>query len=139
MRKPLTKKQTDALTEHAFKPGQSGNPAGKPKGSRSFKTVIAEVLELTAQSKDLDADEAALFAKLKAILGREPAYREMMAFRQVAKAIAGDTQAFNAVADREEGKPVQAVALDAEIDHSGKITVQHTDIVDRINQVKGQK
>lgn len=28
-----------------FKPGQSGNPAGKPKGARSLSTIIREFLE----------------------------------------------------------------------------------------------
>lgn len=27
-----------------FKPGQSGNPAGRPKGSRNLKTVLLDVL-----------------------------------------------------------------------------------------------
>ena len=29
------KQREDVLREHAFKPGQSGNPAGRPKGARS--------------------------------------------------------------------------------------------------------
>ncbi len=28
-----------------FKPGQSGNPGGRPKGSRNFKTILQEILE----------------------------------------------------------------------------------------------
>lgn len=31
--------------EHQFKPGQSGNPAGKPKGSRHLSTVIQELMD----------------------------------------------------------------------------------------------
>lgn len=29
---------------HRFKKGQSGNPNGRPKGARSFRTIAAEVL-----------------------------------------------------------------------------------------------
>lgn len=28
-----------------FKPGQSGNPKGRPKGSKNFKTLLSEMLE----------------------------------------------------------------------------------------------
>lgn len=29
---------------HQFKKGQSGNPAGRPKGARGFKTIASEIL-----------------------------------------------------------------------------------------------
>ncbi len=28
-----------------FKPGQSGNPGGRKKGSRNFRTIVLEVLD----------------------------------------------------------------------------------------------
>ena len=31
--------------EHQFKPGQSGNPNGRPKGTRSLSTIIRDFLE----------------------------------------------------------------------------------------------
>jgi hypothetical protein len=30
--------------EHQFKPGQSGNPKGRPRGSKSFTTLLVEEL-----------------------------------------------------------------------------------------------
>lgn len=33
------------LVEHAFKPGQSGNPGGRPKGSRNKMTILREDAE----------------------------------------------------------------------------------------------
>ena len=36
--------------EHWFKPGQSGNPAGKPKGARNKTTLAIEAL-LTAKQR----------------------------------------------------------------------------------------
>lgn len=41
---------------HRFKPGQSGNPAGRPKGSRNRATVILDALA--------EADAAAVLAKV---------------------------------------------------------------------------
>ncbi|MCD2317269.1 DUF5681 domain-containing protein [Sphingomonas sp. IC-11] len=31
-------------TQHRFKRGQSGNPRGRPKGARGFKTLVEEML-----------------------------------------------------------------------------------------------
>ena len=33
--------------EHQFKPGQSGNPRGRPKGARGFKADVEEALSAT--------------------------------------------------------------------------------------------
>lgn len=37
--------------EHRFKPGQSGNPAGRPKGSRNFATIVADLLSRPVRLK----------------------------------------------------------------------------------------
>jgi hypothetical protein len=37
--------------EHRFQPGQSGNPRGRPKGSRNVATIIAEVLSRRIRTK----------------------------------------------------------------------------------------
>lgn len=36
---------------HRFKPGQSGNPRGRPKGSRNVATIIADVLSRRIRTK----------------------------------------------------------------------------------------
>ena len=43
---------TDKKQAHGFKPGQSGNPAGRPKGARNKTTLAVEAL--------LDGDAEAL-------------------------------------------------------------------------------
>jgi hypothetical protein len=32
------------IVKHRFKPGQSGNPKGRPKGSKNWSTIIQELL-----------------------------------------------------------------------------------------------
>jgi hypothetical protein len=74
-----------AAEPYKFKPGQSGNPSGRPKG-----TPVTDALR-TALS-----DPAELSRFITAILK---------------KAKKGDVKAFQAVADRLEGKPAQALTL----------------------------
>lgn len=38
-------KVPEAIRKYVFKPGQSGNPGGRPKGSKSMKTWAREYLE----------------------------------------------------------------------------------------------
>lgn len=37
-----------------FKPGQSGNPAGRPKGSKSLKTYVKEMLQNMTDEEKLE-------------------------------------------------------------------------------------
>jgi hypothetical protein len=41
-------KRGEHLKEHGFKPGQSGNPKGRPKGVKNFHTVFAIALQNVA-------------------------------------------------------------------------------------------
>jgi hypothetical protein len=78
---------------HAFKKGQSGNPAGRPKSitlSEAYRRELAKV--------DPDDPERRTHA-------------EVLAGRMVARAKTGDVQALKELADRVEGKPRQTVAL----------------------------
>lgn len=68
-----------------FKPGQSGNPGGRPK-----QTPIADALRVAL------SDPSELEKFISAVLK---------------KAKKGDVKAFQAVSDRIEGKPAQALNL----------------------------
>ncbi len=59
----MTKKKVKAvntgakqLEPYMFKPGQSGNPAGRPKSSKNFTTMIREALEKVAQGEGTTAE-----------------------------------------------------------------------------------
>ena len=76
-----------------YKKGQSGNPAGRPKGSKNRSTIIKEILSLMVQVKDHNGDE----------VWQSNEYRMVQAM--VNKAIEkGDVAAFNALYDNLYGK-----------------------------------
>lgn len=81
--------------EYQFKPGQSGNPAGLPKGTRWMKTRLRELLEQGGLGdKVLDA--------------------------LINKAKDGDVQAIREILDRIDGKVAQGI----EAEHTGGITIR---------------
>ena len=85
-----------------FKPGQSGNPNGRPK-SKPFKEAIQRAL---AEAGD---DKASLQAVATALVG---------------KAMLGDVPAIKEIADRLDGKVPQAVIGGEEGDPAITVTWQ---------------
>jgi hypothetical protein len=72
-----------------FKPGQSGNPGGRKKGSRNFKTIVLEVLD-----SEIELTEGGRKRKvplIKAIL-----------LRQAQDALRGQPRAMDSLLDRYE-------------------------------------
>lgn len=82
--------------DHLWKPGQSGNPKGKPKGARHFSTLIREAIQKVAEGDDEPAD--ILIVK-----------------QLVDKAKKGDLQAIDRVIDRTDGKAEQTINLEADV------------------------
>jgi hypothetical protein len=82
---------------NAFKPGQSGNPAGRPKSitlSESFRRQLSQVVP--------DDPHGRTFA-------------EVIAARVCVAAANGDVSAAREIADRTEGKPRQSVDVDMSV------------------------
>ena len=76
-----------------------GKLGGRPKGSKSTKTIIRKYLEAMQDMKNPMSGE---FENLS--------YWEAMILKQIAKAIKqGDTHAFRELIDRLDGKPKQEV------------------------------
>ncbi len=65
---------------HQFKPGQSGNPQGRPKGARNFKTELRE--ELSELITVREGDGEILVSKQRALIKQI-----------VSSALAGDARA----------------------------------------------
>lgn len=78
---------------HGFKPGQSGNPAGRPKS-----VTLSEAIRLELAKADPGNPDATRAEKIAEVL--------------VTAATAGDIQAAKEIADRTEGRPRQAVDVD---------------------------
>ncbi|MDB5480494.1 MAG: hypothetical protein JWO83_1547 [Caulobacteraceae bacterium] len=68
-------------TRHQFQPGRSGNPKGRPKGSRSLSTLIGE---------ELDKTVAAKMGARRVTMSR----RQAMVHRVIEMAMQGDLKAF---------------------------------------------
>jgi hypothetical protein len=82
-----------------FKPGVSGNPAGKRPGTRSFTTKVREALEKIADGKDYTYEEAFIKAILKKGI------------------VDQDTGIMRTIWEQLDGKPLQKT------EHSGEISV----------------
>lgn len=91
--------------ETEFKPGQSGNPKGRPKGVPNAKTRMARFLELSINGKNPITKDDEMFT-----------VAELMDLQVISKAIKGDLQAWEKINDRLEGKAKQTT------EHSGTVT-----------------
>ena len=91
-----------------FKPGQSGNPAGYPKGVKNRSTIARKVLEM----KGILPEN--LFQQIKAIypeIEKTMTVEEMMTITVAAQAIKkGDHNAYKTILDSGYGNPNQTVS-----------------------------
>src|SRR5262245_23805364 len=78
----------------AFRPGQSGNPAGRPRDTNAAH--FRDLVRMQYPGKD------------------EVTYGELIARALLVRAISGDVQAIREVFDRLEGKPRQSVDVSVE-------------------------
>lgn len=100
--------------EYQFKPGQSGNPAGKPKGCRSISTILREYME-----KELDAVDP--FEKKKT----RKKVSELVAMMMIKKAISDqDLNAAKEILDRLEGKAPQKINFGDDEGNGNKIFLE---------------
>lgn len=92
-----------------FKPGQSGNPAGRPKGTPNVATRMRRFLELemTAKNPITKTEESFTVA-------------ELMDLQIISKAVKGDIMAWEKINDRLEGKASQKSDITADITVNGQ-------------------
>ena len=97
----------DDIKEHEFKKGQSGNPNGRPKGSKNRSTIAKEVLQMKA------IFPTAIFEALQKQypeIEKTTSVEEIMTIVMANKAITkADVNAYKALMDSGYGAPVQQV------------------------------
>jgi len=79
--------------ESQFPPGKTGNPNGRPKGTRNRSTIVREWLE-------------AIYSKTNPISGKTESLsiQDHMVISLIGKALKGDVQAFKELMDSGHGK-----------------------------------
>ena len=97
---------SDKQYPNRWKPGQSGNPVGRPKNADTLTVQLREAVA------ELDDKEGKTGARL-------------MAEAMLKLAIKGNVQAAQLIYDRLEGKPAQAIMLKG--DDAAALHVLHTD------------
>lgn len=100
---------------HLFQKGQSGNPAGRPKGSKSFKTVFMEAVNQLAKENEMDPKSIEMGIVLKA----------------VAQARKGEFNFYRDLMDRLYGKAKQSIEIDA-IVNSNDLTEEQKEKLDKL-------
>jgi len=86
-----------------FQKGESGNPNGRPKGSRNRSTIVRQWLEVIQQVNN-------------PVTGQNESLeiQDQITLQQIVKALEGDTNAYKELMDSAHGKAVQS------FEHSGK-------------------
>ena len=88
-----------------FKPGESGNPKGRPKKGLAWAEIINKVSEDLAFDKENNPIEDSE--------GNHLTYREVIVRKAMVMAANGDKDARKWLAERSEGKPIQPISTEA--------------------------
>jgi hypothetical protein len=91
-------------TPTAFKPGQSGNPLGRPKSITLSEAIRLQLAQTFNDSRT---------------------YAEEIALVLCGAAVKGNVNAAREIADRTEGKPKQSVDLDMRVNDWRTLASQH--------------
>ena len=81
-----------------FQKGESGNPAGRPKGSKNRSTVARQWLEVNQSLKNPLTGEQELMSQ-----------EDLMTLAIIKKAREGDVAAYKALMDSGYGQPLQQI------------------------------
>lgn len=92
--------------------GQTGNPNGRPKGSRNRSTIVREMLETELEEKDDDGNPT----------GRMVKAVDLMTKAQLIKALTGDSKAFELLMDSCYGKMTDKVQTTHTFKQMGRVT-----------------
>ena len=86
------------IEAHKFQKGESGNPKGRPKGSKNRSTIAKKWLELQQRSKNE-------ITGIEEQLSQE----DLITLALIKKAQKGDVNAYKALMDSGYGAPIQQI------------------------------
>ena len=113
--------------EHGkFKPGQTGNPNGRPPGVPNTATRLQRFLNLVQKGKNPVTKEDEEFT-----------VAELMDLQQIAKAMKGDTAAWEKILNRLEGMPKQTNETTIKTDGANAETIDAAKVREMVEILKG--
>ena len=96
------------MSKEDLQPAQKGevrNPKGKPKGTKNWKTIINEIVNVQIDNKDEN-----VFVK-----GKKITPQQIIIIQQVQKAMKGDTKSAEVLMNRMDGYPKEDIKIDANV------------------------
>jgi len=117
------------IEDHKWEEGQSGNPKGRPKGSRNLSTILKEMLQQDVEVVGEDGEKKKL------------TFQDAIVKKLLTQANKGDIRAIIEIFDRTEGKAKQEIdqkttLTDNRVDAS-KLTDQQLRQLDEIQRASG--
>lgn len=109
-----------------FKKGQSGNPNGRPKGSRNRSTIIRELLEQAALKKVQKIQSELLIDEDGKEIPQQT-IADQVAAALLIKALSGDVSAARELLDSSYGKLTEKIDNSHSISRMGSVTAQISD------------
>lgn len=100
MNKEETRKKTNKNLI-SYKKGTSGNPKGRAKGVKTFKTILKEIMAIEFETKD------PFTKKTRKMSNRESMMINLFSLAMRKTNSLKDLRAIEAIMDRLDGKPVQ--------------------------------
>lgn len=99
-------------------PGQSGNPAGRPKGVQTFANILNKI-GLQDAPPEMESKLRAIFPEAQRLT-----MKHVVCYRAYLDAVKGDSRAMDFLADRMEGKVAMRITGDSDGD---PIVIRHED------------
>ena len=124
MSKPANTKATPKpkkkATPTSWKPGQSGNPAGRPKDGQSWKEVISECSNMTVEDILQMVGETNDLGRAIKAMPKNVQMKYLVTSRVLAALMFEPTSGlWNGLMDRMEGKVAERIQLDGNLEVDG--------------------
>ena len=111
-----------------FKKGESGNPKGRPKGSKNRATIVRDIFDSISVLDSFKFNELeSRFPHIK----NDMSIEYLLTLIQVNKAIfEGDTRAYKVLMDSLYGTPIRQIDLETQIRTQEEIEINYNEPLD---------